>query len=280
MTDLPVYSPSETEDYLQCPRYRVLRRAIEPRTAVWAPNITLGNTIHAGLAMYYDPRQHERSVADAQAIARATLEEGYQEQDEWTLEGLWQLAQRGMKATIDADLLNGVVIGTELAISRMRLDVLERYPDGLQTLDWKVKLKLEKRNLPYRVADFDPSWQLLQNAWGVRQAYGETPKWARAVLIVLSPRVFIHPHAIKITDERLDDFGSSCAQVWRGMEGDRLAYDEGVLPPMNTRSCNAYGRPCDFKPFCHDLYGDMQQALATLYQPKEDTRSDEEHRAL
>lgn len=277
MTDLPVFSPSETEKYLQCPRLRCLDRVLQPRTAKWTPHITLGNAVHAGLAMYYDPKWSDRPTAMAVDEAHAVLEAGYQEQDEWTLDGLWSLAQRGMKATIDADVLQGVVIGTELAISRMRLDVLERYPDGLQTLDWKVKLKLEKRNLPYRIMDFDPSWQLLQNAWGVRQAYGETPKWARAVLIVLSPRVFVHIHAIKITDARLDDFGRTAVWHWEDMETDRIGFERGQLPPMNTRSCWAYGRKCDFYDYCHEFNGDAE-AAKTLYQPKEDHRSDEEHR--
>jgi hypothetical protein len=279
VTDLPIYSPSETEKYLQCPRLSVIERVLEPRTAKWTPYIALGNAIHAGLAAYYDPTQPERLITSAVDATSAVLNSEFQDQDDWTREGLWSLAGRGLKAAIDADVLQGVVLGTELSISRMRLDVLERYPDGLQSVDWKVKLKLEQRNLQYVTRDFDPSWQLLQNAWGVRQAYGETPTWARAVLIVLSPRVFVHSHSIRITDARLDDFQTWGYRHWQHMDEDREAFKNGILPPGNTRSCHAYGRKCDFYDFCHEFAGDME-AAKTLYQEREDTRSDEEHRGF
>ena len=268
--DLPVYSPSETEDYLTCPRFRVLRKVWVPRgCGGWTPHQTLGTAIHAGLAQHYAPAGDLDTPLD---VALRSLNAEYQEGSEWSLEGCTKLVTRGLDLALKTELLSpeGRVVGVETWMGHSRLDLVTREPYGLVVTDHKVTLELEKKKLEYRLRDLDPSWQLLHGAWACLQKYGEAPAWSRAHLIVLAPRPFVYVHSLKITAARLADYEGSALQHWSEMHGQRQRYDSAsILPPMNTRSCHRYGRKCEFYDGCHVYDGD-ESKFPTIYDRKED----------
>lgn len=265
VTDLPVYSPSETEDYLVCPRFRVLKRSWAPNGCAWTPHMLLGTAIHAGLATHYANLEKETLPYES---AHAVLEAEFQEGSEWSLDGLRSLVTKGLKAALATELVsaNGSVVGVERWVAHSRIDLVTREPFGLVVTDHKVSLDLEKRKLDYKIRDLDPSWQLLQTAWGVQQLFGECPAWSRAHIIAIGPRPFTYVHSIPITPERLADFEKSAVRHWQDMELDNLGQMLGNLPPMNTRSCWRYGRKCEFYDGCHIYAGDLTK-FPTLYTP-------------
>jgi hypothetical protein len=268
--DLPIYSPTETDDYLLCPRLRVLKRILRPRgCGTWTPHIALGNAIHLGLALHYGQKM---SPVGAQARAEELLQDEFVEGGEWSLEGCRKLMQKGLKVALETPLISdeGSVVGCETWAAHARLDMVTREPFGLVVTDHKVSLDLEKRKLEYKVRDLDPSWQLLHGAWACLQKYGELPRWSRAHIIALGPRPFTHIHAIEITPERIADYERSAEAHWGQMAIHSRDFncEARLLPPMNTRSCYQYGRKCDFYELCHTYGGDLDKADA-LYEPKE-----------
>jgi hypothetical protein len=278
--ELRIYSPTETEDFLVCPRLRVLKRQWHLRGGSWTPHLALGNAIHAGLAANFtNIEAASRGVYGAVnifAVAADEMARGFREGSEWTLEGLQKLTEKGLKLALTTELVSpeGSVIGVERWVAHSRLDLITREPFGIQVTDHKVSLSLEKRKLEYKLRDLDPSWQLLHQAWAVRQEFGECPKWARAHMIVLGPRPFTHIHSVgPLDDKRLDDFERSGEYHWDCMGHDANGYGvdremeltSRVLPPMNTRSCsNQYGRKCDYYDGCH-LYGGDLTKFPALY---------------
>ncbi len=261
-----IFSPTETEKYLLCPRLRQLGKLWEPREQTWTPNMALGTAIHAGLAQYYGGEPGE--ALDA---ARAAMAVEYEDGSEYTLDACLALVETGMAAALKTDLVgDGEVIAVEYAMSHMYVDLIVRNSEGLSVIDHKVTLKMDKgKQLPYRILDYDPSWQLLQYPWGLREyaAFG-TPVWAKAHLIILTPRPFTYVHAFPVSDARLDDFEHSAYQHWDEMASHDITYRlDGQLAPMNTRSCHAYGRKCDFYELCHTYCGDETKA-PTLYERK------------
>ena len=281
MSELRVYSPTETDDYLVCPRLRILKRHWRPRGGGWTPHMALGNAIHEGLAAVYDGLRAGEASRWARENhldwAQNVMAREYREGSEWTLEGLQKLVEKGLKLALTSDLVSpeGKVVAVEEWMSHCRIDLVSREPFGLVVTDHKVSLELEKRRLEYKLRDLDPSWQLLHEAWAVRQKFGECPKWARAHLIVLGPRPFTHIHSVgPLDDKRLDDFEHSGAYHWDCMGHDandygvdrELALSQRTLPPMNTRSCSTqYGRKCDFYEGCHVYGGDLTKFPA-LYE--------------
>lgn len=266
-SDLPVYSPTETDDYLLCPRLRVLKRKLRPRgCGSWTPHMMLGTAIHKGLEVVYG---QGKSQPAAHALAFQVVDDEYQPGSEWSIEGCYKLVTKGLAEALKTELLSpeGSVVGTELWAAHSKIDLVTREPFGLVVTDHKVSLELEKKKLEYRVRDLDPSWQLLHGAWAVFQKYGEVPRWSRAHIIALGPRPFTYIHSIEITPERLVDFERSALRHWERMEVDSRCMPED-LPAMNTRSCWQYGRKCDFYELCHTYGGDLTKA-DTLYEPKE-----------
>ena len=272
MTDLSIYSPTETDDYLLCPRLRVLKRQWHPRGCTWTPHLALGSAIHEGLAAHYSGGLS----FDPLAVALEVLHREFRDGSHWTLEGLEKLVEKGLKLALTTELVSseGSVVAVEEWMSHCKIDLVTREPFGLVVTDHKVSLDLEKRKLEYKLRDLDPSWQLLHEAWAVRQKFGECPKWSRAHLIVLGPRPFTHIHSVgPLDDKRLDDWERSAEYHWDCMKHDADSYGVGidyppanrVLPPMNTRSCWQYGRKCDFYDGCH-LYGGDLTMFPTTYE--------------
>lgn len=264
-----IYSPTDTENYLRCPRYWQLGDMYEPRGCVYTPNMDIGTAIHAGLAEHYS-QVAGHFTKGATTAARDSMMENYQEGGDYTLEACLSLVENGLKVALKTDLTSGgKVLGVELAFPHMRIDLLHEDSSGLTVTDHKVTLKLEKAKLAWRLNDYDPSWQLLQYAWGVRKHMQRTPTWARVFLIALTPKPFTHLHSIPITDKRLDDFEKSATMHWSGMRAhEQIFAEHGELAPMNTRSCHAYGSKCPQYDICHIFHGNLKMA-DSLYQKKE-----------
>src|SRR6267378_885341 len=123
MSDLPVYSPSETDDYLLCPRLRVLKRTWRPRGCGWRPHMALGNAIHAGIAAYYGTGG-PRDRVNAHQVAEDTIAAEFREGSEWSLDGLRKLVTKGMQVALDTPLLSddGTVVGAELWAAHSKID--------------------------------------------------------------------------------------------------------------------------------------------------------------
>ena len=272
MNDLPIYSPSETDDYLVCPRFRVLKREWCPRGSLWTPHLALGNAIHAGLARRYFTMPPGGSDEAVYTDAYAVMDAEYREGSEWSLEGCRKLVDKGLKVALATELVSpdGTVVLVEDWAGHSKIDLVTRESFGLVVTDHKVSLELEKRRLDYKIREHDPSWQLLHEAWAVREHFGECPKWARAHFIAVGPRPFTYIHSIQVDDKRLDDWYQSAETHWARMARDTAAYQASdlgrPLPPMNPRSCWRYGRKCEFHDLCNVYGGDLTKA-PVLYHP-------------
>lgn len=241
---------------------------------MYTPNMDIGTAIHTGLAYRYDvsdDKLRPQGNTTPLDIALHSMESNYQEGGEYTLEACLALVEKGLTVALKTDLVgDGKVLGVELVFPHMRMDLVhEDIHRDVVITDHKITLKLEKSKLAWRVNDYDPSWQLLQYAWGVRKYLKKTPARAQAFLIAITPKPFTHLHSILITDKRLDDFEKSAMMHWSGMRAHEELFNEfGELAPMNTRSCHAYGSKCPQYEICHIFNGDLKMA-APFYNKKE-----------
>jgi hypothetical protein len=265
------YSPSEVDLFLRCPMLWWLTRKrgwvsrVEP---AWTPNRLVGSAVGAGLTILYgqypDKGWPEKVSPESQEEAHRVLVEGWVDQDGWSLEALQRLVDRGLDVAVKGPQMEGVqsVVMAEQGVYGRRPDVILRFPDGLVVDDNKVAMALDAHQEPYRLAEYDHSWQLLDYAWHVGEYLAEPVTLTRLHLIVLGPRKHVTLHQVPVTRERLDRWYESAAGVWRTMEemeqGSRAVW-------MGLTACTNkglhFGQPrCPMYDACH-VYNGNERAM-------------------
>lgn len=249
-----IYSPSATEDWLKCPRFRQLRsEGNEARHNPWAMQRDMGTCMHAALASYYLSLKRGDSFEVATQVAfergRHELQQAYVEQSRYTLPGLTKVLLRGLSTTIQQGIQvpPHTVVAVEEKFSHGILDLLTRVNDELVITDHKVIYDADERKANSRLEEYETSHQLYHQAWVVRQHFGETPKWKQIQQIVLTPTCRVRVEPFAVTDEQIDRWLESSQVHWQRMAQD----EEAGYAPMNTTSCYRYGK-CDFFEHCHD----------------------------
>ena len=262
-----IYSPSSTEDFIRCPVYHRLTRTWEPRGAEWTPYMLLGRAIGDGMSAYYRNLKQGSHAHDPLTVALWVLEEGYVEQETWTLEGLHKHVQKGLQEAINTTPVRGLILMVDEPLgSFSRPDVVFRHPStGLTVVDTKVKFKLDSRYVGSTLGDYETWWQRFHYAWEVGELLQEPVEWIGAHLIALNPKVRGMYHPIEVSEARVRFWLRQAEPVWERME---VAITKPLteLEP-NWNSCRTRYGLCPFFDACHRLDLDTDR-MAIVYQPK------------
>jgi hypothetical protein len=269
----PIFSPTDTEKYLQCPRLRVLNKTWTPRTEVWQPWRDIGVAIHAGLAQAFAPNIDAGSPLEVALWSLLTTLPSPLAGD-WTMESLNALTRKGLEKAIAVNCLDDGdrAIGTELRPEGYHavLDLLHETAQGdLVVTDHKVKRKGEKGKLSFIERDFDPAWQTWHYAWTVWREYGRVPK-IQYLLIFLTPNVWakVFVPDTQPTEEGLAVWERDARYIWEEMAKTPLGGLQ--LPPGNPRGCHPFGpKTCDFYDFCWEGLNGRSHVIDLKYVRKE-----------
>jgi len=193
------------------------------------------------------------------------------ESDEWSLEGLFKLVERGFSVAVSTTLKNFLeqetVIGTEVPIGEGRLDLVTRSKTTKQIIitDHKNSIQMKAQYVNQKLAETDLDWQLWDYAWRASNYYGESVTWIRRHLTIMSPKAVSFQHPVKIDPANLEAWAQSASQHWDQMaKHDTMAFDK---LPMNWHECiNRYGK-CPAYDACHVLLRDVSK-METLYERK------------
>ena len=270
MEEQVYFGPSQTTDYLKCPTYWRLNKLWSLRLP-WKPYLAIGAAFSDALAVFR-LAPTEEGYAQALKAARAKLEERYEENIEWSLDGLYKLFEKGfdaaLKKTVSEELENEDVVGTEKTIGAGRVDFISRLKRAkdLIVTDDKVSLQMRADYVSRNLVEVEQDWQLWDYAWRVGDFYGEAVKYMRRHLIILSPRASSFHQLFTITPEAVTQWFES-AKIWWA----RMAIDKNKplkeLAMNQTQCINKYGK-CSFYEACHTLLRD-ESKMETLYDRKE-----------
>lgn len=268
-TNIPSFGPTQTVNYLKCPTLRQFERNWQKR-GPWAPHLAVGAAMSEALARYLlSPGEagFDAALGAAQDILRAR----YVESEEWSLEGLFKLVERGFSVaastTLKDFLEQETVLATELSIGEGRIDLVTRSKATKQIIitDHKNSIQMKSQYVNKKLAETDLSWQLWDYAWRASSYYGEPVTWIRTHLTIMSPKAVAFQHPVKILPEAIEAWAASASQHWDQMaKHDTMAFDK---LPMNWNECiNKYGK-CPAYDACHVLLRD-ESKMETLYERK------------
>lgn len=265
-----VFAPTRMKDWVRCPRYAKLRREVEP-ISDWTPNMLLGRSLDAGLVLVYrevmagqplNADLHTRGLE----MALVTLQEGYQDNETWPIEGLEKMVSRVYAESFKDDLLAaGSLISVDTSLGVGRPDFVQRSRDGksLIVTDRKFTLKLEAHYLAKTLAEYEVDDQFWHYAWEAEQMWGLPVTWLRVHLLIGTPKPKSILHPWPVTRDRLYGLWlPSAEQTWKDMQEER----EGKRPVVGkwANCMGKFGR-CPFHTFCHE--NPAQRAL--YYRPVE-----------
>ena len=272
-------APTPTEDFARCPIYARLNREWEPRGAEWTPNMLLGRAIGDGMTQCYrntqDPAFWADDSNDPLQTALDALQEGFVEQDTWSIEALRKLVTTGLREALQTTPVQGTILMVDESLpSRARPDVVFRHPSaGLTVVDTKVRFKLDSRYREKALAEYETWWQGFHYAWEVGEVLREPVKYIGPHLITLTPKVSGVYHPIEVTPERVAFWHRQAETVWRQMPASRDPLGNPIDPPPlstltpNWFSCHGkYGR-CFAYDACHTCHLD-EDRMSILYQRK------------
>src|SRR3990167_7431440 len=182
------FGPTATDAWMRCPTYYRFSREWEPRVG-WTPYMTLGNAIGAAVNAWL----FKQAAPAALELGLEILRGKFQEQDDFTLEGLETLLERCfhklVKTSLQEILDHEIPVAAELTIGSGRIDLVTRDKTDktLIITDHKASLQLDPKYIPSRLAEVETNWQLWDYAWRASQYYGEPVEWIRRHLIGFSP---------------------------------------------------------------------------------------------
>lgn len=192
--------------------------------------------------------------------ASATLSQRYEEQVEYSLEGLTKLFTKGFDAalnkTVAEELENETVVGVEVPIGEGRIDLVSRLKsnNALIITDDKLKMQINSAYLGKTLDEVEQDWQLWDYLWRATELYGEPVRYMRRHLIILSPKAQAHHRIFTVTPEAVEQQGKASTITWLDMERDvDRPLDE--LAMNRTQCINRYGK-CEFFKACHELSRD------------------------
>lgn len=265
----PSFGPTQTVNYLKCPTLRRFERNWYKR-GPWTPHLAVGAAMSEALARYLlSPGEagFDAALGAAQDILRAR----YVESEEWSLEGLFKLVERGFSVaastTLKDFLEQETVLATELEIGERRLDMVSRSKSTKQIIitDHKNSIQMKSQYVNKKLAETDLDWQLWDYAWAAGNYYGEPVTWIRRHLTIMSPKAVAFQHPVKIDPKAIEAWADSASQHWDQMaKHDTITFNK---LPMNWNECiNKYGK-CPAYDACHVLLRD-ESKMGTLYERK------------
>lgn len=284
---MKVYSPSQTQTWVQCPVKRML--AYNER---WRPRTlgkrelaaVLGQAIGAGLAAYYSnphATTNVASVAYANAVALMSQFESLGASvASWDQAQALATPERARQAVEKSVALDQA--GRVLPATWRVLDVERTLPDhgharidlgvddgaGPAVLDWKVKLSLKEIYRQKEVEKFRYSGQMYHYNWAyaqyVRSQAGAghyrvfegdfLPRFYIG-LMVLEPKFSFELLSFDVSPEDHQKWLASARSTWIDMERDDFETSPPHTPRMAWEHEDNYG-PCEFKKACFEYHWD------------------------
>lgn len=269
---VPSYSPSSVELFLRCPMLWYLQRlrGWAPRVEEWTPNRAVGSAVASGLAIQRRVGVGQRPPSsEALQGALASLQEAWQEQDQWELPVVEKLVARGLTLACEGPQTIGMVraLLIEEPVYGRKPDVVWRDTEGRVVVDDdKVVVSLDARWESERLAEYDHSWQFRDYAHHVGVLLSEPVYQVRAHLIVLGPRKHVTLHPMTYSRDVLDRWYRSALSVWETMH----AIEERAQPAwQNLLVCTDrhthFGQRCPMYDACH-VYGCDEGQMEALYE--------------
>lgn len=276
--ELPVFSPTQTELWKECPIKRALERdeGIEYKYSRTTPAKVAGTGFHAGAALVHTYWKAHGSDAEVPP-------------------GLLQTAKEAAARSITTDderyLEVGVTVGREDLIADVQkslekyvkllplkgyeiLDVEKTLPDhgpcridlGLRrgsdtiVVDSKFKRQLKPEYRNKTVLRYLKSWQFHHYVW----AYGEClnlPITHIGLLLIVGAPYSVALHTEAVDEDWQSIWLTSARQTWKDMQDER----DGNRPIIAAASHeNQYG-PCEMMNLCFDHKLDIENALKGDY---------------
>ena len=247
-----IWAPTEVQKYLLCPTRWLYERLLGSRTS---QEMALGTAIH--LAM-----------ESGSEMAQANLEASYDPGWAVSLDGLVSHLKVGadMLTKWQASETTGEqVVGMEIHLDgyHTRLDMVTRRSDGLIVTNWKTKLSMDLNKLPYELQRAQVSWQSRHECWAAREYFQEPITQHRTVYTILTPRRKVHSEPLDINDNMLNNWLASAEIVWQDMSKQW----ESKMANMNTLSCWAFNRQCEWYDICHKYHGKWELAQEWVNKP-------------
>jgi len=236
------------------------------------PHALLGTAFSDALAIYL-LNPGEDGYNRALEAARATLEGGFDDSSEWSLEGIFELLKKGMaeaaSTSLKEMLKNEEVLDCELTIGRARLDLTtqDKATGELIVTDHKSKIKLDPKYVNSFLDETLHDWQLKDYSVRAAKHYGRSVLYRRRHLIVLTPKCKTYVRTEKNTFLDLRQWHASAEIHWR-----RMAQDEKYplnAQPMNEHYCihPKYKTKCRAYDACHVYFRD-ETKMEALYERK------------
>ena len=240
-----------------------------------------------GLATYLS-NPCEEGLVKALDAAKAVLRDRVPvSSEEWSLEGLQTLVDRGITSAAETTLAEMLktekVVGSEVSIGSGRIDLVtsprspatvsgdslefSTHGDYLIITDHKTSIQKAPRYIESDFKAVPLNWQLWDYAWRAQSYYGRPVRWIRIHQIILSPRtkcVMSEPSRIK--PENLEAWAKNAEGYWLEMQRD----DEMLFEHLqqNWKYClNKYG-PCRAYQACHSFLRNEKQ-MESVYVRKE-----------
>ena len=262
--------PSETTDFIRCPRLWHLKHAgkWEPPASAWTPERLVGTAIHAGVAAYWIRKlQPYESPYDRLAF---TFGEG------WPLDAPLEFSYDALLAhslkVLDKVLIwiakemsdaQPIMVEQTLREDGCTPDLVTREPAGLTVTDWKYSAHIDPDRVRYRLENIDRTHQFLDYCWAVGEHLKEPVRQFRKVVIVGGPRIMVKEATFTPTPSMLEQWLTGARQMWEDMSemraGTKVAY-------QREAGCMMYGPkwPCMFTEACWTCHGD-EAKMAAFY---------------
>ena len=274
---IPPIRPSETTDYLRCPKYWFYKHieGWQALPSAWEPWQLMGSAVHAGLAAYWLNRKGRVvPMPPPKECAVNVLRQDWPSTapPEFSRDGLESLALKVLDKTLawiakEMPDAQPVMVEQTLRADGCTPDLVTREPTGqgtgLVVTDWKTHWNLDPDKVRYRLEGLDRVHQFNDYAYEVGKQLGEPVALIRKVVIVGSHRIILRAAAWPPTPQALEYWLTSARQVWEDMSkvraGERVA-------SLNPGGCTMYGPkyPCTYWEACWTCHGDREQMAQFL----------------
>jgi hypothetical protein len=273
--NLKVYSPSQTETWLQCPVKRYLRSV-----QGWVPKVEatgklqasiVGKGFAAGVALWNLERRHremgfgrsvlKNRIQDALNVGKGEAELNFEAltsrgvilqpaDSATTLERI----NKALTAYCTADPLPPTwrIVTAEETLTEhgmARPDLVLRDDLGLAVLDYKVKMRMDDRSRLKVIAEYGNLHQTLHYAWALTDVMREQVQRYYICLVVCEPKLKIEVLPYEVNPETLRWWEAGMREVWARMEAE----EKGLAKPWPAaQHFDQWGR-CEYEEACFRL---------------------------
>lgn len=268
----PVFSPSQTEKYIRCPKLWDYSRRWENHSKdSWFEKL-IGNSIHDGLMTYCRVLQGS-AVEDPHVVAQAHFASGWPQGEilgdydkeagaTFVKRGLAKALSLAIKLTEHAKILRAE---ESLGPEQCQPDLVMEKEGVIEIIDWKYGHSVSPYYLQRRLDEAEASWQLRHYAWRVQTLYPElTVASASIVLTVGIPKCDVKLAPVTITPELLTHWFGSATQWWAEMSACRAG--TRFTKAAYGQACAQFGG-CPFYDATYRLHGD-ESRFDTIYAPR------------